>query len=135
QSQSPRPKARRYRRHRFWPAARDTNSRTRRRREADARAELRRPRHDRGALQNIEQLAYVAAPRTAFQVFERVRCQRRAGIAAAEKKRPRQTFDVADALAQRKQPQRHDVQAVVKILAKISAADHFAEIAIGSGDD
>ena len=39
------------------------------------------------------------------------------------------------ALAQRRQLQREDVQAVVQVLAELSLATAFAQIAIGGGDD
>ena len=46
-----------------------------------------------------------------------------------------QIVDVVDALAQRRQADRHDVEAVVEILAEEALPDHLAEVAVRRGDD
>jgi hypothetical protein len=47
----------------------------------------------------------------------------------------RQGQDVVDALAQRRQPQRNDVQAVVEIFAEAAVGDALAQVGVGGGDD
>ena len=46
-----------------------------------------------------------------------------------------QIGDVLDALAQRRQPQRHDVEAEEQILAEQALLDQHAQILVGGGDD
>ena len=43
--------------------------------------------------------------------------------------------DVLQALAQRRQAQRHDVEAVVEVLAEQALLDLRLELAVGGGDD
>ena len=48
---------------------------------------------------------------------------------------PDQIGHVLDALAQRRQPQRHDVEAEEQVLAEQALLDQDAQILVGGGDD
>ena len=69
------------------------------------------------------------------------RLRRKAAHCAAElvrvlaEQRLRDDENVVAALAQRGQPEVHDVQAVVEVLAEFAGLDHLLEVAIGRGDD
>src|SRR5689334_7349590 len=62
-----------------------------------------------------------------LRCFARWRCGRQ--------EMARQLDDVLAALAQRRQPDRHDVEAIEQILAELALADGLAQIAMGGGDD
>ena len=48
---------------------------------------------------------------------------------------PDQVGHVLDALAQRRQPQRHDVEPVEQVLAEQALLDQDAQVLVGGGDD
>ena len=48
---------------------------------------------------------------------------------------PREIADVLGALAQRRQAQRHDVEAEEQVLAEQALLDQHAQILVGGGDD
>ena len=91
--------------------------------------------HDHDALHQIAQLAHVARPGIFFERAQSLFGQflGLAPVGGGEflQEMIRQQAHVLDTLAQRRDMERHHVQAVEQILAKIAALDFFFEILVG----
>src|SRR5262249_22225748 len=94
---------------------------------------------DRGPLEDIAELAHVARPAVAAKALPRVARDpgwRPAQAAAVlREKRVRQRQYVIAPLAQRRQPNREDVQPIVQVLAKETLRDGLLQIAVRRRDD
>ena len=87
--------------------------------------------------QGILQLTNIPRPGVAQQSTHRIGCQPyRAIMSAADpgEQMPGQGFNVFAALSERWDPQRHDPQTVVEILAKLLLHHGLPKILIGGGD-
>ncbi len=90
-------------------------------------------------LDHVHELAHVAGPVLLLQQIERV--GREAGDAPVQpggedlQRMLRQHGDVFASLAQRRQVQGDDIEAVIQVVAKLAEGDGGVEIAVGGGDD
>ncbi len=96
-------------------------------------------RVERGqAAHQVLQLPHVAGPAVLAQPIHRgliERLGRQPGVARLVEEVARQHWDVLHPLTQRRQPDRHHVQAIEQILAKLAGADRLAQVAMGRGHD
>ena len=86
----------------------------------------------------VFQFAHVAGPAIALQPVERglVDLLLRQALALGQREEmPDQIGNVLDALAQRRQPQRHDVEPEEQVLAEQALLNQDAQILVGRGDD
>jgi len=102
-------------------------------------ADLGAGRQQNRAMDGVLQLANVAAPGMGRQQpFGRGRnraIRHTVGVGIFAREMPRQRLDILGPLAQRRQAQVHDVQAIEQVLAERAAFDRFGEIAIGGCDN
>src|SRR5213594_539444 len=95
------------------------------------------PREDDRTVQHVLQLAHVARPVVARQHLERAR-RHAAHVAVALARRLThevldQVRDVLPPLAERRHADRHDVQAIVEVLAELARPHRGSEIHVGCG--
>jgi hypothetical protein len=111
---------------------------------AQPRLDRRSPDHagfafqDAGALDDVLQFAHVSRPVIFLQQAHRLRLDmpewRLLTLACPREEMPRQFGNVILALAQRRQIDRHDVEAVEQILPEFSLGHRGLQIAVGGGD-
>ena len=103
------------------------------------RRELGTARQQHGALEEILQLAHVARPAVALQEEERVGAQLRRfapePVSRGCEEGASERLDLARSLAQRRDAQRHAVQAIEEVLTKTPGAHLVVERAVGGGDE
>ena len=103
-----------------------------------ARLDLLPVGEDGGALDHVLQLADVARPAVGVEAQQRRRRHARRprpGAAPPRQEVGDQLGDVLLALAQRRQLDRHDGEAVVEILAELPVADELAQVLVGRRQD
>ena len=86
---------------------------------------------DRRAFENVEKFPHVAAPCEFFELGDRSCREARPLISVAGEKRARERFDIIDPFAQRKETDRHDIQAIKQIFAELPLPYHRAQVEIG----
>jgi hypothetical protein len=87
---------------------------------------------------HVLELAHVAGPVVLLEAFDRRRLDRlvaEAGLGGDAQEVAHEVADVLEPLAQRRQAQRHDVEAIVEVLAEQALLDLRLELAVGGGDD
>ena len=95
-------------------------------------------RHQGDAIDEILELADIAAPGLADQHRPGIGCELMAGkpfLLRLDEEMPRQRLDVVGPFAQGWKLDRHHVEAIEQILAEGSFGDHGGKVAIGGGDD
>ena len=96
-------------------------------------------REHRRLLHDVAQLAHVARPLVPEQPLERLVGQppRRRAVALGEEAEEAlgDRDDVLGAIAQRRNGDREDVEAIVEVLAELVRFDEVEQIAVGGGDD
>src|SRR5678815_4171783 len=88
-------------------------------------------------LQDVAELSNVARPLIFEQCGSRVSCQTSGrpaeGLADVLQERLAHRNDIDRALAQRRNPDVEDAEAVEQILAKVAALDRFPQVSVGCG--